>query len=200
MASDSFSTAFACSGPMDSTTIFAEGSLSLIRAAASSAYPSNGFRMLGTPSRISVFFTGSILISVVSGTCLTHTSMFISVFPPITFFQDCGEPQSRGPSPAIPPVGIAWPNHFSRLTSYTGSAPLVNRNCHSPHKKAPDLERLPANRISSGRYSSDPPAAEPSKKQDFKKYLFTPLVYHGKMLKHPGHTRQDFGYWRIHTL
>ncbi len=61
----------------------AEGSLFLIRAAASGAYPSKGFRMLGTPSPISVFFTGLILISVVSGTCLTHTITFILHFLPI---------------------------------------------------------------------------------------------------------------------
>ena len=39
------------------------------------AYASNGLTILGTPARISVFVTGSILISAVSGTCFTHTKI-----------------------------------------------------------------------------------------------------------------------------
>ena len=39
----------------------------------------NVLTMLGTPSRIRVCFTGSILIAVVSGTCLIQTRIFISI-------------------------------------------------------------------------------------------------------------------------
>ena len=62
--------------PIDTNVIFVPGSLSLILAASSNAYASNGLTILGTPSRISVFFTGSIRISVVSGTCLMQTRIF----------------------------------------------------------------------------------------------------------------------------
>src|SRR4030042_4463624 len=48
---------------------------SLIRRASSVAYSSKGLVMLATPSRISVFGFGSILTSVVSGTCLIHTAI-----------------------------------------------------------------------------------------------------------------------------
>ena len=58
---------------MDNNVISVLGSASLILAATSSAHASNGLTILGTPARISVFVTGSILISAVSGTCFTHT-------------------------------------------------------------------------------------------------------------------------------
>ena len=48
-----------------------------ILAEASGAYPSKGLSTLGTPSRMRTFFSGSMRISVVSGTCLTHTRMFM---------------------------------------------------------------------------------------------------------------------------
>ncbi len=62
---------------MLSTTIRAAGSASLKRSAASSACLSSGLRMLGTPSRTSVPLTGSMRTSLVSGTCLTQTMIFI---------------------------------------------------------------------------------------------------------------------------
>ena len=51
------------------------GLASLILAATSRAHASKGLTILGTPARISVFVTGSILISAVSGTCFTHTKI-----------------------------------------------------------------------------------------------------------------------------
>ena len=52
-------------------------SFSFKRTAISSAHASKGLTILGTPSRINVCLTGSILISVVSGTCLIQTKIFI---------------------------------------------------------------------------------------------------------------------------
>jgi len=61
---------------------------SLRQRASSMAYSSKGFTMLGTPSRISVPVSGLIFTSVVSGTCLMHTTTFIPrPFPLPEFLQ-----------------------------------------------------------------------------------------------------------------
>ena len=74
--------ALACGGPIVTTTTSVSGWLSLISSACSNAFVSSGFKMLGTPSRIRVPVSGLILISGVSGTCFTHTTIFISCFVP----------------------------------------------------------------------------------------------------------------------
>ena len=66
----------ACGGPMVMTVTFPPY-FSTSWMPASMAFSSKGLMMLGTPSRTSVPVVGSIRTSVVSGTCLIETMMFI---------------------------------------------------------------------------------------------------------------------------
>ena len=77
IARHSLSISLACGGPIVTTTTSVSGWLSLTSSACSKALASSGLRMDGTPSLIRVPVSGLILISVVSGTCLTHTMIFI---------------------------------------------------------------------------------------------------------------------------
>ena len=60
------------------TVTVVPGICSLIWRAASMPHLSSGLMMAGTPSRIRVLVTGSILTSVVSGTCFMQTTIFMS--------------------------------------------------------------------------------------------------------------------------
>jgi hypothetical protein len=81
MAIHSLSASAACGGPMLNAVILPP-CLSLSCSAISRAYLSKGLTMLGTPSRINVLVIGSIFTSVVSGTCLTHTTISIIILTP----------------------------------------------------------------------------------------------------------------------
>ncbi len=72
----SFSAVITCGGPMERMVIFPP-SFSLSRRLSSMAYMSKGLMIDGTPSRTSVLVAGSIRTSVVSGTCLMHTAIFM---------------------------------------------------------------------------------------------------------------------------
>ena len=67
---------------MVTTVTVVPGIRSLISRAASMPHLSSGLMMAGTPSRIRVLVTGSIRTSVVSGTCLMQTTIFIFRVPP----------------------------------------------------------------------------------------------------------------------
>ena len=60
-------------------------SFSLICTLSSIANSSNVFKMAGALSRIKVPVLGSILTSMVLGTCFTHTTIFIVFSPPYPF-------------------------------------------------------------------------------------------------------------------
>ena len=66
----------ACAGPIHRTATLSP-LRSFCRNASSNAALSSGLMILGTPSRLSVLVTGSIFTSVVSGTCLIQTTIFI---------------------------------------------------------------------------------------------------------------------------
>ena len=77
IARASLKAASACGGPIDKTVTWISGFSSLSLSATSSPDLSSGFIILGTPSLIRVLVTGSSLTSLVSGTCLIHTTIFI---------------------------------------------------------------------------------------------------------------------------
>ena len=81
IAKHSLSMFSACGGPIEMTLTIVSGNLSFIVNAASKAFASSGFKILGTPSLISVFVLGSIRTSVVSGTCFAHT-IILKINPP----------------------------------------------------------------------------------------------------------------------
>ncbi len=67
----------ACIQCRDCVSACPENAIAVSPDGRSIAYTSNGLITLSTPSRISVFVTGSILTSVVFGTCLMQTIIFI---------------------------------------------------------------------------------------------------------------------------